>query len=83
MMESKDAKKDEAETKPAAPEVHPEARSSEAAEDHYDYGDYEEEELTEEEMAGEECGRWINGRLGKYCGKAGTEECDWICPYSR
>ena len=25
---------------------------------------------------GEECGRWINGRLGRYCTKAGSEECD-------
>lgn len=33
--------------------------------------------------AGEECGRWINGRLGKQCTKAGSEECDWDCPYSR
>jgi hypothetical protein len=32
---------------------------------------------------GEECGRWINGRLGQYCTKAGSEECDWECPYSR
>ena len=33
--------------------------------------------------AGEECGRWINGRLGPLCRKAGSEECDWDCPYSR
>lgn len=32
---------------------------------------------------GEECGRWINGRLGKLCTLAGTEWCDWECPYSR
>jgi hypothetical protein len=32
---------------------------------------------------GDDCGRWINGRLGKYCTKAGSEECDWECPYSR
>ena len=32
---------------------------------------------------GEECGRWINGKLGRYCTKAGSEECDWECPYSR
>jgi hypothetical protein len=30
---------------------------------------------------GEECGRWANGRLGKYCSKAGSEECDFECPY--
>lgn len=32
---------------------------------------------------GEECGRWNNGRLGKQCRLAGTEWCDWECPYSR
>jgi hypothetical protein len=30
---------------------------------------------------GEECGRWRNGKLDKYCTKAGTEECDFECPY--
>lgn len=30
---------------------------------------------------GEECGRWRNGRLGQYCTRAGTEECDFECPY--
>lgn len=30
---------------------------------------------------GEECGRWINGRLGRHCSKAGSEECDFECPY--
>lgn len=30
---------------------------------------------------GEECGRWINGRLTKSCSKAGSEECDFECPY--
>lgn len=30
---------------------------------------------------GEECGRWRNGRLGQFCAKAGTEECDFECPY--
>jgi hypothetical protein len=30
---------------------------------------------------GEDCGRWINGRLGRYCTKAGSEECDFECPY--
>ncbi len=32
---------------------------------------------------GEECGRWRNGRLSDHCLKAGSEECDWECPYSR
>lgn len=31
---------------------------------------------------GEECGRWNNGRLMPYCAKAGSEECDFECPYS-
>lgn len=30
---------------------------------------------------GEECGRWMNGRLTKSCSKAGSEECDFECPY--
>lgn len=40
------------------------------------------EEMSDEEMAEEECGRWINGRLSALCTKAGSEECDWICPLS-
>ena len=32
---------------------------------------------------GEECGRWRNGRLDKHCSKAGSEECDFECPYNR
>lgn len=32
---------------------------------------------------GEECGRWNNGRLMPHCRKAGSEECDWECPYGR
>jgi hypothetical protein len=30
---------------------------------------------------GEECGRWRNGRLSASCSKAGSEECDFECPY--
>ena len=30
---------------------------------------------------GAECGRWSNGQLTGSCGKAGTEECDFECPY--
>lgn len=30
---------------------------------------------------GEECGRWDNGRLTQSCLKAGSEECDFECPY--
>jgi hypothetical protein len=32
---------------------------------------------------GEECGRWDNGKLMQYCTKAGSEECDFECLYSR
>lgn len=32
---------------------------------------------------GEECGRWRNGVLSGSCTKAGSEECDFECPYSR
>lgn len=35
----------------------------------------------DEHDPGEECGRWRNGRLGKQCALAGTEFCDWECPY--
>lgn len=27
------------------------------------------------------CGRWRNGRLVNHCTMAGTEECDFECPY--
>lgn len=47
--------------------------------DDFDDG-YIEDELTDEEMAEEECGRWHNGKLDRHCTKAGSEECDWICP---
>lgn len=30
---------------------------------------------------GEECGRWMNGVLGKWCSKVGSEECDFECPH--
>ena len=43
------------------------------------HDDYEELDGPE---PGEECGRWRNGVLGKYCLKAGSEECDFECPYS-
>lgn len=35
----------------------------------------------DEPEPGEECGRWDNGRLSRWCRKAGTEECDFECPY--
>lgn len=30
---------------------------------------------------GAECGRWRNGSLSRSCSKAGSEECDFECPY--
>lgn len=42
-----------------------------------DPGDDEPEEYD----PGDECGRWVNGRLGRSCRLAGTEFCDWECPY--
>lgn len=42
-----------------------------------------DDDVPEDEFdPGEECGRWINGRLDKSCMLAGTEFCDWECPYS-
>ena len=32
---------------------------------------------------GAECGRWRNGVLSGSCSKAGSEECDFECPYNR
>lgn len=41
--------------------------------------DFDDDE-DEESDGAEECGRWDNGRLVFQCSKAGSEECDWICP---
>lgn len=46
-----------------------------------EYGEFEDEDDAPE--PGEECGRWRNGVLSDHCLKAGSEECDWECPYSR
>lgn len=35
----------------------------------------------EDEDPGDECGRWDNGKLGGSCSLAGTEWCDFECPY--
>jgi hypothetical protein len=53
--------------------------------DEDDFALYDDGELSAEDIAGEECGRWRNGRLAPlgHCTKAGSEECDWECPYSR
>jgi hypothetical protein len=45
---------------------------------------YEDDDCYEDDDdydPGEECGRWINGRLSHSCTKAGSEECDFECPY--
>lgn len=49
--------------------------------DHF-YGDAEYEE-DDDLDSGEECGRWDNGRLTHSCSKAGSEECDFICPHRK
>lgn len=30
---------------------------------------------------GDECGRWDNAKLMRHCAKAGSEDCEWECPY--
>lgn len=45
--------------------------------DEIDQDDFDEDDYD----PGEECGRWDNGRLTHSCTKAGSEECDWECPY--
>ena len=30
---------------------------------------------------GDDCGRWRNGKLTASCSNAGSEECDFECPY--
>lgn len=47
----------------------------------YDYEDEQEDDEEDGYDPGEECGRWDNGRLTHSCSKAGSEECDWECPY--
>ena len=47
----------------------------------YDFDDWDDEEDELEQWPGEECGRWVNGKLTDHCSKAGSEECDWECPY--
>lgn len=51
--------------------------------DDFENSDYEDDHDEDEWDAGEECGRWVNGALTGSCSKAGSEECDWDCPYSR
>lgn len=44
-------------------------------------GPAENDAADEPDEPGEDCGRWCNGKLDRYCAKAGTEECDFECPY--
>lgn len=44
-----------------------------------DEDDFDED--FDDEDPGDECGRWRNGVLTKSCSKAGSEECDFECPY--
>ena len=52
-----------------------------------DFDDFDEIDEPEEEYdPGEDCGRWdqnAKGGMSPYCRLAGTEFCDWECPYSR
>lgn len=50
--------------------------------DDFDPFDFEEDDDPDDYDPGEECGRWINGRLDRLCRLAGTEFCDWECPYA-
>lgn len=46
-----------------------------------EHDDVDDEYDPDDEDPGDECGRWINGRLSNSCSKAGSEECDFECPY--
>lgn len=45
--------------------------------------DDDDDDPVDDSDPGEECGRWINGRLDRSCRLAGTEFCDWECPHGR
>lgn len=47
--------------------------------DYYD-NDEPEDEFEEALLS---CGRFYEEGEGWYCSKAGSEECDWSCPFSR
>ena len=50
--------------------------------DWFDYADDLDQDDDEDGGdPGEECGRWINGHLTSSCTKAGSEECEFECPY--
>lgn len=49
-----------------------------------DAADFDDDECDYEDEDDEfECGAWFNGKFDYYhCQLAGTEDCDWECPYS-
>ena len=51
--------------------------------EYWDDREYWGDEDQDDYDPGEDCGRWINGRLGKLynCRLAGTEFCDFECPH--
>jgi hypothetical protein len=49
------------------------------SDDDFDGDDFDED--FDDEDPGDECGRWRNGVLTKSCSKAGSEDCDFECPY--
>lgn len=62
------------------PPPSPKASNDNAAQEAIDAACIHDDDGDEECDESEECGRWDNGRLSKQCSKAGSEECDWICP---
>lgn len=45
--------------------------------------DFDDDDFDDELEDGFECGAWINGKFDyRMCSLAGTEDCDWECPYS-
>lgn len=67
-----------------APEPKPAASNDNAHAPQFTQEHLDNEMLRDEEDGpdpGEECGRWSNGRLTRSCSKAGSEECDFECPY--
>lgn len=68
----------------------PEEEAEDAARELVGYDDFDQHHLRPECAqpdgiyqchAGDECGRWRNGRLSSSCLKAGSEECDFECRY--
>jgi hypothetical protein len=51
--------------------------------DEIDADMFRDKESEDGSECGEECGRWSNGRLMPYCAKAGSEECEFECPYNK